>query len=369
MTETERPTGPSPRVQFALVAATLVVAFALADVVYTRTAEPRVAGTEVVELRSPEALAAKLEYLRTFDGYKCVLLGDSIIVGASMREHGDADWRAHTLNVLLEERLREVMPNRPILVMNLGSNGAVPADLDELARIVTPLAPDLIIGDFGLRSFSADFAGKDRYTQPWLAKFLTPSPDRPVVAADQDRHPVDRIVADELASHWSLYRSRDLQQGLLFEGAPRDAVARWRDAREKKDTSTAQDDFDRQVELLFKARSRYASIDLSPTGEQRRAFESFVQRLAGSRSRVLLFYGTENPDVRDELLDPKRYADLRGQLANIIQPSLSERFRAHPGARNIPGRRYLDHVHIDADGYRMLVDELWPDLAALVGTP
>src|SRR5256885_8527017 len=122
-------TGPSPRLQFFLVAATLVAAFALADVVYTRTAESRVAGTEVVELRSPEALAAKLEYLRTFDGYKCVLLGDSIIVGASMREHGDADWRAHTLNVLLEERLREVLPGRPVLVMNLGSNGAVPADL------------------------------------------------------------------------------------------------------------------------------------------------------------------------------------------------------------------------------------------------
>src|SRR5262245_60202790 len=87
--------GPSPRRQFALVAATLVVAFVLARAVSTGTAEPRVSGTEVIELRSPEALAAKLEYLRTFDGYKCVLVGDSIIVGQSMREHGDADWRAH----------------------------------------------------------------------------------------------------------------------------------------------------------------------------------------------------------------------------------------------------------------------------------
>jgi hypothetical protein len=360
---TDRPTGPTPRLQFALVAATLLIAFALADVVYTRTAEPRVAGTEVVELRSPEALAAKLEYLRRFDGYKCVLLGDSVIVGASMREHGDAGWRAHTLGVLLEGRLREALPGRPVLVMNLGSNGCVPADLDEFARVIDPLAPDLIVADFGLRSFSADFAGPNRLTQPWLAGFPTPSPDRPVAAANPDRHPVDRAVADELAAHWALYRTRDLQQGLVFEGTPRDAVTRWRDARQQK--ASPADDFDRRVELLFKARARYARIDLSPAGEQWQAFERFVHRLAGSKSRVLLFYAAENPDVRDELIDPARYADLRGRLAGAIRPVVSDRLRYHPGAQTIPAAHYLDHVHIDAAGYQLLLDELWPTLSAL----
>ena len=354
--------GPSPRVQFVVVALVVVAGFAAIDVVFSRTAGPRVAGTEVVDIRSPDALAAKLEYLRTFDGYKCALLGDSLIVGQSMRDHGDADWRAHTLNVLLDQRLRERVPGRPVLVMNLGSNGAVPADLEELARIIEPLAPDLIVADIGLRSFSGDFRGPDRMTQPWLADFPTPAPDRPVVAADPNRHPVDRAIADGLAAHWALYRTRDLQQGLAFDGSPRDAVARWRDAHARREPARPAEDVDTQVELLFKARSRYAGIDLGPGGEQRQAFERLLRRWAAGRARAVLFYAAENPDVRDELLPPERYAELRRELLDLIRPAISSRLGFHPGATDVPASRYLDHVHVDAGGYRMLADDLWPTI-------
>jgi lysophospholipase L1-like esterase len=359
-------TGPSPRVQFALLAALIVSAFAGIEMAFSRMAEPSLAGTDVVDIRSADALAARLEYLRRFNGYKCVLLGDSLIVGQSMRDHGDPDWHLHTLGVLLDQRLRLLMPGRTVLVMNLGSNGAVPADLNELGRILAPLAPDLFIVDVGLRSFSTDFKGQNRMTLPWLVEFPTPALDRPVVASDPGRHPADRAIADGLAAHWALYRTRDLQQDRVFEGTPRDAVSHWRDSQVRRQPAPASDDFDAKVELLFKARSRYAAVDLSADGDQRQAFERFVRRLAKANDRTMIFYASENPDVKDQLLDPERYAKLRGQLFDTIRPTLSDRFHYHVGAEPIPAARYLDHVHIDAEGYILLAQELWPSIEAII---
>jgi hypothetical protein len=45
-----------------------------------------------VEVRSPAALFARLDYLSRFDGFKVAVLGDSIVHGRSLEDHGDPEW-------------------------------------------------------------------------------------------------------------------------------------------------------------------------------------------------------------------------------------------------------------------------------------
>src|SRR5207249_9354125 len=91
------------------------------------------------------------------------------IYGYGLYENGDLDWRKHTLPRLIEGRLANLMVHQDVLVMNLGMNGATPADIERLTQLVMTSGVDLLVLNLSLRSFSADFSSPEaQFSRPWL---------------------------------------------------------------------------------------------------------------------------------------------------------------------------------------------------------
>jgi lysophospholipase L1-like esterase len=340
----------------------LVLVIAVVDVVLRFAVPATGLDRQRVDIQSPSTLYVKLEALRQFKGTKIVVLGDSLIFGRAMRDKGDKDWQEHTLSSQLQRDLTEKYPDRPVMVSNLGMNGTLPADLEQLVRIVTPLKPDLIIFDLSLRSFSRDFGSDGDATRNWLSD-LRISPNGHY-AATSSRAGLEALIRDQMVNHWYFYRIRDLLQTLLFGGQPvtlftgaRNAIDDWFKTGAKAKTDRGQGDLD-DIVLLMRSRSRYANIDLAADNPQRQALDRLLQRLSTEDQAAIIFYATENPQLLPQLLPPPKFEDLQRQLAEIITPATSAR-RVFVGPLSIfsPGN-FIDHVHLNRNGYERLSREL-----------
>ena len=117
-----------------------------------------------VDIQTPAILLSKLNYISQLEGKKIVLIGDSLMFGRSMRDHGNHQWMDHTLDTKIKNELRA--KGKEINIINLGIEGAVPADMELLLDLVIKTSPDALIINTGLRSFSKDF--NTFYTRNYL---------------------------------------------------------------------------------------------------------------------------------------------------------------------------------------------------------
>ena len=288
----------------------LVVLLALLDrgmaVVVDRSKCP----ADLVDIQTPSILNAKLEYLRRFPVYKVAMLGDSVVFGHALAEHGDRQWREHNIARLIEERIRREVPERDVLVMNLALNGALPADVDRMEQFVAACGMDLLIFDVGLRSFSPDFSRPEAvYSRPWLAQ-MSYGPDGRFAIRHSSPSPGQTVeeTAAELALQYSaFYRVRDFLQYRFLDGPPREAVAAFRVRLNQALGAPAQPAEDDEIVLLLKAQRRFQGINLAADNPQRQALERLLARMAASRQKTLVFYAKEDPARIDDLLEPERY--------------------------------------------------------------
>jgi lysophospholipase L1-like esterase len=320
---------------------------------------------QTVDIQTPSTLYVKLEELRRFQGIKVVVLGDSLIFGRTMRDHGDPEWQDHALPTQLKQFLAQRYPDRPVMVSNIGMNGTLPVDLDQLVRILLPLKPDLVIFDVTLRSFSRDFAADgDVQTREWLAD-LSVTPDGGY-ATTIKRTSLGGLIGDFAINHWYLYRLRDFVQSVVFEGEPvrfvlglRNTMDAWFNTAQFDEQPAGQDDLS-DIVLLMKARSHYADIDLGIANPQRQALDRILQRLAAADQATIIFYATENPDLLPQLLPTEKYNDLQRQLASAIAAHVSSKM-VYVGPLTIfSADNFIDHVHLNQEGYRRLTSELGP---------
>lgn len=293
-----------------------------------------------VDIQSAEMLSVKLDALRKFDGIKIVVFGDSLAFGRSMRDHGDKNWVANSLPSKLHAALAKKYEGHNIMVANLGMNGILPADMDQLVRILDGVAPDLLVFDLTLRSFSREFAKDDvRMSRPWLADI------------GQGRK--------TLADVWYLYRLRDTLQALAFDGPPSAWAAKMRDALDAWFKGTQAQSAADPLLLLMRARGRYDQIDVAADNPQVQALESLLARTAVSNRKVIAFYGTENAEMLPDLMDKRTYAKLQKQLKSVMAKGGKNVEWLGPLAVYKP-EDYLDHVHLNAQGYDKLVARLMP---------
>ena len=320
------------------------------------TAQPTWAN-RVVPMHTAGVLATKLDLLAGHTGTRIALLGDSLIVGRSMLEHGDVAWRAHTLDAVLQAACDERLPGRDALVVNLGLDGAVPADHRALAQRCLTAKPDLLLIDLSLRSFSRDFAAPGaQHTREWLA------PTRGETPAARANAAIEAGLAETVRAGSRLYGARDLLQASVLDGGPKQWLTglrdRWLGSEPETDEDLAE------MLLLMKARQRFARVDLAPDNPQRRALEALLDLIREAGVPCVLFYAREDPERMTEVVDRDRYDALRAQLRDLVESRLGPRMTYVDGPLELPTARYLDHVHVDAEGYRVYLDHLWPALVA-----
>lgn len=352
-----------------MLACSFLAVLVVIDVVLNQAVRISRLPEDVVDIQSPQTLAAQIRYLDQFEGKRVVLLGDSVVYGGSLHEHGDLRWRDHNLSALIRRDFETQYPGQRVCVMNLGINGALPADLEQVARLLRHCKIDLWLFDVGLRSFSADFANPDTMlSRSWLARTDIDSDGRLFVrSGDRPSDVVEDRLSDSAWNTWGLYRWRDFLQARYFGGPPAEAVRTGRVAATKRlRKNTPADGLDPEFILLIKARQRFDSIHLRPDNPQRQALERLLDDLDQRDQKVVVFYARENPEVLEDLIDLDRYARLTTELRDVIEKHRSTNIAYLPGIETMPAERYLDHVHIDYQGYQILMEHLSPKIRQLV---
>jgi hypothetical protein len=308
-----------------------------------------------VDIQTPETLYMKLDSLRQMNGVKIIVMGDSLAFGRVMRDHGDQDWQDHTLPVQLQNKLKNKYSGCSINIFNLGMNGSLPTDLVHLSRILSTIKPDLLLFDFGLRSFSRDFEDNQQ-TRPWLTDFNISEDGR----YNMNGHTASAIQRF-FVNNWYLYRIRFTVQALVFDGQPSAFMTRTRERMNnwfQKSKPTSEQGGDNLM-LLLKARARYNSIDLDADNPQVQALGNLLKYLQTQDQPAIAFYATENPENLDDLIDRNRYEDLHRQLNTLMKHASNTTDWVGPLSIYKPNE-YLDHVHINAQGYTRLSTYLLP---------
>jgi hypothetical protein len=333
----------------------ILVAFMIVDAGIWLVTRTTAVLQDVVDIQTPATLYAKLNYFRRFDGRRIAFLGDSVVYGRRMEEAGDSNWRTHTIPAHVETLLQAAFPQQNILTMNLAMNGALPADLEQAVRLISPLKPDCIVTDISLRAFSADFAAdSNRYSRNWLRNmqiddsFDLHTNDR---GSDLTKR-VEARLRDLALSYWNLYRMRDFIQWRVFNGEPYEAVRRfrdWLDQRLGAKLSKVDDPLDEML-LMIKAKNRHDSVTLADENPQVVALRRTLDRLAADKQCAIFFYATEEKKQLAQLMDPQRYQKLQSDLMQLFAPYSDRGITFIPPLNSLKSELYLDYGHLNDAG-------------------
>lgn len=345
-------------VRLLAIAALLLLMIAGLDLAVRKAFEATSLLEDAVEIDSPRTLYAKLDALRNFQGLKVAVLGDSLVYGHSLAEHGVSDWHGQNLTAILAKQMKEKSPGQPVMVMNLGMNGALPADIQYLVHLLMAVKPDLVIFDVTLRSFSSEFAKPDtQNSRSWLSK-TSLSGQGALQIGGPTGTPL-QWAESFLTNRWFLYRVRDFLQWRFLDASPRDFVSRLRDRVNQRLGASQKASADDELLLLLKAKQRYSSVDLTTVNPQWRAFNDILQRLESANQKTVVFYATENPDAVGELLPPDRHATFIGKIAEkVAEHSKENGIVFLPPLPSLNPDMFLDHVHLTAAGFWVLSSAL-----------
>jgi lysophospholipase L1-like esterase len=338
-----------------------------ADRLVTSLVKSSEVAAQAVDIETPETYLAKLDLVRDHPGRTIAAIGDSQIVGYTMAEHGDPLWRQHTLDRALETRLRTNPGTSDALVVNFGANGLLPADIELVARDVVNAGAAAIVFSVSLRSFSADFNKPNgEFARPWLSKTLCR--DKPKSLPHRcDEEGVTGTVRRLLYKHWNLYRLSDLLQERFLGGGLSQSLVNLADYAHNNWVRSRQDeDVGYELLLMLRARSRFDTVSFSEEHRQAQALGRTLDMLRRSAVTTAVFYSTENPVQFPQIMDPRRAAASRLNLLAFIQSFASSRLTVLPPLDDLPVHDFLDFMHLDADGYRILADHLTPLLAGSI---
>lgn len=303
---------------------------------------------DIVDIQSPSILRAKLRAFENHNGFKVALLGDSVPYGRSMLEHGDQNWREHTLDRVIDADLIEKMARDDIYVANFGMNGAVPMDSARIAEEVIQAGADLIIFNTNLRGYSDSFSDADaQWSRPWLSDFET-----------------DGIIpaVEEL---WQTYGLSEFLQWRILNASPRNYAAsalQWLNAQLGYTPPKPH-----RLELTLKARARYASVNFDDNNPQKRALQTMLERAENNNVPMVVFYTTENPRQIDQVMPPQLRMPLMAELESTIKQASSQAVYLGPIAE-LEVERFLDLVHLDANGYQIVGSRVSTQAARLLAS-
>lgn len=331
----------------------------------------RVCAEELLDIQTPDQLIAKLHYLEQFDGYKVVLLGDSVIYGGILQDFGDDQWREHALSARLQAKIGAEFPGKKTLIMNLGINGALPADIECIARLVTPCKPDLVILDTHLRPFSADFATTEgAMVRPWL-RDLVRGPDGTFQLRSTKTGweiGLTDWTANWLRNHVTLFRCRATVQTLLSQATWPQRLADVRHWLNGKTPTPAVSGVEQDpLILLMQFKKRFSSVNLEAGHPQVQALRQTLKCFKDHRQKTVVFYVKENPDQIDGVVDEEDHRQFYDQLTGILNEEAGPHLTYVPPIADLDGSHFLDLSHPNQVGYQILTEHLWKAIIAQEG--
>ena len=350
-------TEPAPKVALLPAALLALAALAIVDLVVVFGVATPARLAEPTPLDDGPTLVARLGALRRHPGPAVALLGDSVIYGRALEEHGAGDWRKDNLAPALQTALGE-----DTLAVNLGMNGALPVDQARLLPHVLATQPDLVVLDVSLRSFSADFAAQaEAASRPWLEELVIGPTFAERWGGQGWGARLTRALTAGAARTWALYRYRAWMQARFLSGVPRDAVTRLRDAGIARIEGAPPLDedaaLDAELALMLRTKARYATVDVHGH-PQAEALREVLTALREADQPTVLFYATENPSLLPSLVDPAEQAADLAVLEALVREGLgAQQVWLGPNSSADPAN-FLDHVHRTGPGLAALAQRI-----------
>ncbi|MGF1543091.1 MAG: hypothetical protein ACFB00_01050 [Parvularculaceae bacterium] len=147
------------------------------------------------------------------------------------------------------------------------------------------------------------------------------------------------------------YGLSEFFQWRWLNAAPREAAARaFSDLNKRLGHGPAAE---RPLVLALKARARYATANLDADNPQRQALVRTLSAARKNNVPAIVFYATEKPGLIDQILPQEK----RAPLLKALEATIAE---ADPGAvyigpmNDLAEARFLDQVHLDAEGYAIV---------------
>lgn len=307
------------------------------------------------DVTTPDIYLSKLRQLGASHP-SIALIGDSQIVGEVMAENGDREWRLHTLDRVLEAELRERFGQVGTQLVNFGTNGLLPTDLEFMARDALDQGADLLIFNLSLRFLSADFdqPGK-KQGLAWLPELC------------RQGGAVRRCGwAGTISSYIPMYDLTGVLEKQYLAGPLEGAIPRLAQAMHKRWLAKVDDDMAGPMLLLVQARSRFDSVAFDERGRQLQALRRVFEMLQARRARALMFYSVEEPSQFNQIMPAAKADAVRSSLMAWLTTFQSDRIGIVGPDYKIPTQNYLDYMHLDREGYRLLANRLIDPLARLL---
>lgn len=286
---------------------------------------------------------------------EAVFIGDSLVLGAHLSER-DTRWEQRTLSAQFA-RLASDQTGRPYGALNLGINGVLYSELACVSEVVLAHQPAVVVIHVSPRPFSDDF------------RVATTETERAFLCPPQHSMPRIQGTVDGLRNAVPVLRDRDLLQFLMLGAPPRAALLAhmhdWLAPPAPPMEEPSEDDLEaaeilKEMAWRTKAAARLASVRVDSQHPQAPALTRLLALLSNARStRVMLFYLTENLEPLAAQMDVNRYGMETRRFEQLVRRQLSG---THVSFDVVPqsslAGHYTDHVHLDADGYRILAQRL-----------
>ena len=346
---------------FTGIVAALAV-FTGADVLIRGFANSTRLAAQSIDIQAPDTYLAKLALVHHFPGRAIAVIGDSQIVGHAMAEHGDTNWRQHTLDRALSEKLAANPPTSEYFAVNFGANGLLPADIEVMAGDIANAGAAAIVFNIGLRSFSAAFNKPDtEFARPWLKTLCRDT--HPSLPRTCDGAGISGRIQEFLAQHWRLYQLLGMLEDRFIGGRLRDALVNL--TTEALSGAGSSEDMDDVLLLMLRARARFASVSFDKSHLQARALARTLLALRRLSIPTVIYYSAENPVQFSEVMDLERAARNRSALLFAVSSYASPQLIVAPPI-DMPAEDFLDYMHVNADGYRIVAAHLFVDLTELL---
>ena len=266
-----------------------------------------------------------------------VLLGDSILGGSALSEHGVADARRKTIPAFLAALEG---PNGRF-VQSLGADGLLLPDLEAIGREVPRARPEDVLVLLNFRMFSREFQdGPKAASRDFLV------PDLPGGGPRRESAETARTqrLSARACEHWVLFRTAMLLRPLWYFPTQRDFFRRL-------EARLVQESVDRDLQeaaLRLKVAPYYQDAWEQPS----LAFASLDRLLAGllrSDTRVTVVLTPQNPDFV-EAGSPEVVSNNRRLLRAFLQAREAPALRYLDWSDRYPAGDFLDHCHLGVAG-------------------
>jgi hypothetical protein len=109
---------------------------------------------------------------------------------------------------------------------------------------------------------------------------------------------------------------------------------------------------------LAQLKARLRHLDLQPEAPQAAALQRLLRNLSARGQKHVVFYAKENPALLPDVMDPEEHAQKYDRLVRLVNDAQGRKCVFVPPISELNESHFVDFTHVNADGYRILAEQL-----------